>query len=175
MRKHRRYITVVNNEIDYDKLAEAIVRANNSTKTEIDETQEKLEFKKLISAFGSIIINKHQSNGTTTSSIFGLLISFVFNALALLSLVVLVCGIIASVMVIAGFVWTWKLALANIMTILLIAIALIIIALFAFLFRAAANEMDREKDRNYIVNVFSAIVSFAALMIALVAFLKGVA
>ena len=36
------------------------------------------------------------------------------------------------------------------------------------------NEIDKEKDRNYIVDVFSAIVSFAALIVALVALLKGV-
>lgn len=32
MRKHRRNITIVNNEIDYDKLAEAIVNAQSRTK-----------------------------------------------------------------------------------------------------------------------------------------------
>ena len=36
------------------------------------------------------------------------------------------------------------------------------------------HEMAKEKDRDYVVAVFSGIVSFAALIVALVALLKGV-
>jgi hypothetical protein len=45
---------------------------------------------------------------------------------------------------------------------------------FALLLRASANEFDKEKDRNYIISVFSGIVSFVALIVALVALFKGV-
>ena len=38
MRKRRRNITIVNNEIDYDKLAEAIVKAQNDAKKPNKET-----------------------------------------------------------------------------------------------------------------------------------------
>ena len=50
----------------------------------------------------------------------------------------------------------------------------VIVGMFSLIFRAAANEMAKEKDRDYVVAVFSGIVSFAALIIALVALLKGV-
>ena len=36
------------------------------------------------------------------------------------------------------------------------------------------KEIETEKDRNYIISVFSGIVSFAALIVALVALFKGV-
>ncbi|MBQ5320901.1 MAG: hypothetical protein J6K88_02385, partial [Oscillospiraceae bacterium] len=38
MRKRRRNITIVNNEIDYDKLAEAIVNAQNNTRAKKKNT-----------------------------------------------------------------------------------------------------------------------------------------
>ena len=38
----------------------------------------------------------------------------------------------------------------------------------------SAKEIETEKDRNYIISVFSGIVSFAALIVALVALFKGV-
>ena len=37
-----------------------------------------------------------------------------------------------------------------------------------------AKEIETEKDRNYIISVFSGIVSFAALIVALVALFKEV-
>ena len=33
--------------------------------------------------------------------------------------------------------------------------------------------MEREKDKNYIISAFSGIVSFVALIVALIAFFKG--
>ena len=39
---------------------------------------------------------------------------------------------------------------------------------------AEAMVKAQEKDRNYIISVFSGIVSFAALIVALVALFKGV-
>jgi hypothetical protein len=38
----------------------------------------------------------------------------------------------------------------------------------------SAKEIETEKDRNYIISVFSGIVSFAALIVALVALFKEV-
>ena len=37
----------------------------------------------------------------------------------------------------------------------------------------AAKEVNTEKDRNYIIALFSGVVSFAALIVALVALVKG--
>ena len=44
---------------------------------------------------------------------------------------------------------------------------------FSLVVRASANEMAAEKDRNYIIAVFSGVVSFAALVAALAALFKG--
>lgn len=176
MRRRRRNITIINNEIDYDKLAEAIVKAKEGNESSSDEVQEKakLTLSVVLKLFWNIIINKNQSNGTATSGLLELLISFMFNALAVISLLVLILGSISAGIVILNFTWSLELFFGNVTAILITVIAFIVIALFVLMFRAAANEMDKEKDRNYIVAVFSAIVSFAALIVALVALLKGV-
>ena len=43
----------------------------------------------------------------------------------------------------------------------------------SLMFRGAANDMKQEKDRNYIIALFSGIVSFAAMVIAFVSLVKG--
>ena len=74
-RKYRRQIVYihqsVHNEIDYDKLAEAIVKANNGLR-EADAPKEKIKIRKTI---WLIIRNKKKSNGTVTSDFIGLIMS----------------------------------------------------------------------------------------------------
>ena len=50
----------------------------------------------------------------------------------------------------------------------------LVLVLYSFLLWKSAKEVETEKDRNYIISVFSGIVSFAALIVALVALFKGV-
>ena len=47
------------------------------------------------------------------------------------------------------------------------------IMLYMLILWGSANEIEKETDRNYIVSVFSSIVSFAALIVALVALYKS--
>ena len=49
-----------------------------------------------------------------------------------------------------------------------------VIFLLSWILWKSAKEIETEKDRNYIISVFSGIVSFAALIVALVALFKGV-
>ncbi len=176
MRKRNRKTIIVENTFDYDKLAEAIVKANKGNELPCSEAQEKekLTLSFVFKLFWNIILNKNQSNGTTTSGLFGLLTSFVFNALAFISLLVLILGSISAGIIFFNFTWSLESFFGNVTAILITVVAFIVIALFVLMFRAAANEIDKEKDRNYIVAVFSAIVSFAALIVASVALLKGV-
>ena len=109
-----------------------------------------------------------------TSGLLSGLIALAFNGLALLGLIVFVCGIVAIANIIKSCVWTSKLIANNIATISFMVAFIVIVGMFSLIFRAAANEMAKEKDRDYVVAVFSGIVSFAALIVALVALLKGV-
>lgn len=121
-----------------------------------------------------IVFNKKLSNGTMTSGLLGGLIALAFNGLAILGLIILVCGIVAVVNIVKSCVWKQEFVANNLVTISLMVAFAVIVGMFSLIFRAAANEMAKEKDRDYVVAVFSGIVSFAALIVALVALLKGV-
>lgn len=176
MRKRRRNITIINNEIDYDKLTKAIVDANVQKNVEDNESKnkEKLTFYGFFKLIYYIVFNKKQSNGTMTSGLLGGLIALAFNGLAILGLIIFVCGIVAVVNIVNSCVWKPEFVANNLATISLMVAFAVIVGMFSLIFRAAANEMAKEKDRDYVVAVFSGIVSFAALIVALVALLKGV-
>jgi NADH:ubiquinone oxidoreductase subunit 6 (subunit J) len=53
------------------------------------------------------------------------------------------------------------------------ALICVLLFLISVMFRGAANDIKREKDRNYIVALFSGIVSFVALIISIIALYRG--
>ena len=177
MKRCRKKIIIVKNAFDYDKLAKAISTASKSEIEDSDcqpQEQEKLTFCGFFKLIYYIIFNKKQSNGTMTSGLLSGLIALAFNGLAILGLIIFVCGIFAIVNIIKSCVWKPELIANNVAVISLMIAFVVIVGMFSLIFRAAANEMAKEKDRNYVVAVFSGIVSFAALVVALVALLKGV-
>ena len=169
-------IREMNLEIDYDKLAEAIVKAqkNEDANNCTCKTKEKKSFKKYIQLIYFIVFNKKQSNGTMTSGLFSLFLSGIFNVLAILGIIVSFFGVISTVSFVAGSEWSRGNIANNISVISWLIATTIVTAAFALVFRASANELSNEQDRNYIISVFSGIVSFAALIVALVALFKGV-
>ena len=64
--------------------------------------------------------------------------------------------------------------MGNVFSIAFAMALFVVLLLYSFLLWKSAKEIETEKDRNYIISVFSGIVSFAALIVALVALFKGV-
>ena len=74
-----------------------------------------------------------------------------------------------------SFVWNEVNAvIGNVFSIAFAIELFVVLVLYCFLLWKSAKEIETEKDRNYIISVFSGIVSFAALIVALVALFKGV-
>lgn len=181
MAKKKNNQTVVNNiesvnlDIDYDKLAKAIVKAQEQAEKEQykEETKTKITIKDYIKAIGLILRNKSDTKGNLTASIFVLLISLTFRIIAVTGFFLVAIGIIISVCFILH-----GLDVGNIALWIISAICLIVLSVFVFLYSViiwgASNEVEKEKDKNYIVSVFSGMVSFAALIIAIIALVKGV-
>ncbi len=164
-------------EIDYDKLGETIKKSISQDAEE--ENIDKSEFKKAtlkewITVIGWIITNKAETKGKMTPVLLSMIIKGFFNFLAVLFTILGVLAIVVSIIGIVGLVKTVELLTIN--TLYFIGLFSIGISLlsFAFVLKISANEFSKEKDRNYIVSVFSGIVSFAALIVALVALFKGV-
>lgn len=150
MRRRRKNVTVIHNEIDYNKLAEAIVRAQRRT---ADESQK-----------------------------VGIISCALSDMISLCLRVLSICAFPASIGI---GVCTW-IVIADILPengwlrILLYVVDFVVsfglsfgLGVFAATFWKAATEIRREKDRNYVVAVFAGLTSFAALIVALVALIKG--
>ena len=150
MRNRRRNITIVNNEIDYDKLAEAIVRAN-----------EEVESK------------KQKSSKVLTSSM-AMLLSLLF---AILGVVIgfFTVAIIYAYTQLFSTINQMNMECGEIVSLhVLICLLILAMVITVTIMMVSAVEIYREKDRNFIMNAFSGVVGFAALVVAVIALFKGV-
>lgn len=157
-------IKELNLEIDYDKLAEAIVKAQEKSES---KPIKKIGFWKSV---WLIIRNKEPQNGMKTAYMLAEVMAGMFNIIAIIG--------VALFAIIIGFSileLDWGSGILNYIS-QGISVGVLLFASFAvsLVFRGIANEIRAEKDRNYIISVFSGFVGFAALIVALVALFKGV-
>lgn len=171
MRLRRRCITIINNEIDYDKLAEAVAKTVK-TEPKTQEVKTEISFFKKI---WFIIINKKDTDRNLTIGIFSALLTAMFNLLAVLLVLADIRFLIPRVVAVVNSSWTADKIAENIVSIALYVILIFFSFMFAVFLRGSANEIKKEKDSNFILSVFSGVVSFSALIVALIALLKGVA
>ena len=158
-------------EIDCDELAEAIVRAQKKSEEIIEEKDDgDIGF---WTSIWYIIRNKKKTNGDLLAASMSMLMSLVFNILAL------AFAIVGGILVFYFFKTVWDFFVER-LNWDLIPYAMIYAsfgcasALLGLLMRGIANDISWENNKNYTVSVFSGIVSFAALIVALVALFKGV-
>ena len=144
-------IKELNLEIDYEKLAEAMVKVQGNTSNEYAKS------KYLSAALVSLIST-----------------AFKGVAIALLPTIIIMVIAIQNV-AITTMQWDGVLSIiGNIAMLAIFALFAFVMGIFANLLWKSAKELENERDRNYIISVFSGIVSFAALIVALVALFKGV-
>lgn len=179
MRK-KRHLTIIKNietinmAIDHDNLAKATVKSNNKQKSELIKQKEinlstKEKFKILRKGVIQVITCKNKTENALTTGFFAILVSFLFRAVAVLGVFAFVALMVHLYNTCCGMIWTGLQFIPNIFTILttiLIGIALI---MFSLIIWGSATEIENEKDKNYIVSVFSGIVTFIALIVALIA------
>ena len=145
-------IQELNLEIDYDKLADAMVKAQEKTITDANQSKKFTSGMFSMSAF--VILRLAASLGAIISLIIALSCFEMFKA----------------------FAWSnFGLVIKNIIQIITQISLVLLSAFYSILLWKSAKEIETEKDLNYIIAVFSGIVSFAALIVALIAlFDKGV-
>lgn len=68
----------------------------------------------------------------------------------------------------------WTNWIANIVTIVFLLIFAAFLFVYGIILWKSGREIEREKDRNYTIAVFSGIVSLAALIIAFLTYIRGV-
>ena len=144
-------IQELNLEIDYDKLAESIVKANTKLDAEANQSKK------------------------FTSGMFSMFVFVILRLIACLGWIIAFCLLLGSVNILAAMSWEGFFSVAeNIFQIVYTVAIVTLLILYPLMLWKSAKEIETEKDRNYIISVFSGIVSFAALIVALVALFKGV-
>ena len=95
--------------------------------------------------------------------------------IAILGWIIAFALLLGSINTFAEMSWSTFPAVAeNIFQIIYTIAIIVMLILYPLMLWKSAKEIETEKDRNYIVSVFSGIVSFAALIVALVALFKGI-
>ena len=159
-------IQELNLEIDYDKLADAIVKAQNIVKEENKPTK-KIGFWK---AVGQTIINKEAKNGKRTAILLAEIMNVIFNFMAIVAFLFAISTIVVSVQKL-----NWNMDFWQIVAQLFIIAGFVIASLAtSLIFRAVANEISAEKDRSYIITLFFGFTSLASLVVALISLFKEV-
>lgn len=163
-------------EIDYDKLAEAIVKANNKQNTELTKQEEiNLTIKQKLQILGKGIVriikckNKTENENALTTGLFAILVSMLFRAVAIFGVVAFIALISGLIDTCNGMTWEGLQIIPNVFTIATTILIGIAILLYSLVIWGSATEIENERDKNYIISVFSGIVTFVALIVALIA------
>lgn len=136
----------------------------DKSKTAKKPKKEKVKFKFFKAIW--LVIKGENENTDFTSGIFAYFLSVCFNFLAVLGGIVTFTSIVTLIKEIFTMQWTFGNIAKNSLNIMIFVGIASICFLMSVMLRGAANEIEREKDRNFVIAVFSAVVSFAALIIA---------
>ncbi|MBQ8815004.1 MAG: hypothetical protein IJZ85_10985 [Lachnospiraceae bacterium] len=121
----------------------------------------------------SILRGKGSDNSSFATALLVGVLSVGFEVLFWIGMLAFVGAIFAICQVVSRMTWACGYFIDDVIKIMLSIAICILLFLISIMFRGAANDMQREKDRNYIVALFSGVVSFVALIVSLVALVKG--
>lgn len=175
-RKKRKRNNTNNNiiplEIDYNKLADAIVVAQKRiSEKEIPKRMEpsNIGIKEMIVIIWRIWTGKKDTKGQLTTGLFIMLGCTIFRCISLV-LLCLCLGIIGGIVKTAFKINMLQGVLINISLAFQIAvhsvilIAMIVLATFVW---GASIELENEPDKNYIISIFSVLIALLAIIVSL--------
>ena len=115
-----------------------------------------------------------QAETSYVGSTFSLLSSTFFKIASVVGLLFSLLLVVAAILQWRTFAWNdfWQVA-ANIIVLAFVAVLVAIIVLFSILLWKSASEIEQEKDKQFVVSVFSGITSMAAVIVALIALIRG--
>ncbi len=142
------------------------MKRNNNDKHDI-EIETKISFKTMLKI---LFCSKAKTNGEITNKTFALLTSLIFYLLGY-GLLILDLIFVFAIPVYYIFSYDWNEVLVGVISICLLIPFIVAVFLFSVLLVGTAKEQEK-KDANSTIVVFSAIVSFVALIVAVIALFK---
>ena len=168
-------INELNLEIDYDKLADAIVKAQKRAESEAMEDAAINNRKtNLFIAIGRILIGRRSKDGSFLSAPYVPIVSMLYRVIAIFGVVLMIAFWVTAAPMLTKLLWQgWAIAV-NIIAISFMLFITFVLFLYMVMFWGAANDMEYETDKNYIMSVFSGLVSIASLIVAIIALYRDV-
>lgn len=169
--------TQVRIEIDYDKLAESIAKAQEIVKEkefqELEEKEKKIGFWKAIKIFRKLQKGEIDTKGEATPMVmpmFTSLMAKVFSIIFELISALLFMGLV----LFAIFKMSWGInqIIPNIAELLMVLFVDIILFVISFIMSVVGNDIEKSKDKHYVLSVFSALAGFGALIVSIIALIK---
>lgn len=171
-------------EIDYNKLADAIVRAQQrldaeksatvaqpeQKKAETDNKKEKYNGWKL---FVGLLIGKlPKDKEMQSSSYLSMLSGFILKAFAFVGRFFAILLFVGTIVKCVYSDWAGMQIVENVFDIILAIFFILFLLMFATITKSASKDLEKEQDKNYLASVFSGLVGLGALLVATVALFK---
>ena len=117
---------------------------------------------------GRILANKETKTGSRTAFLLAEFMSCVFNTIAFLGAILLILFLYAVICILD---WNGNVSQTIVQAVFCFVLFLAM-AVLSLIFRAIANEIRAEKDRNYITTLFFGLVAFVSLIVSCIALFK---
>ena len=168
-KKRYEYVNKLTNQ-EHKNFQEDSTSVSQNTKHKKDKFTLKLFLKAIV----HILKGDVDTQGELTTGSFAILPAAVFRLIAIVG--VTFAGVFAWALGSAAITVTWIGwgILTNAIEMLTGIVIFISIILYSVFLWGASIEIMKEKDKNFVIAVFSGMVSFAALIVALVALFQGV-
>lgn len=138
----------------------------------LKRADKELPLKSVFKSIWLILRGKVNTGERITTNIFASLLSLLFQTLAVLGWTISIIGIYIGCKQMVLMRWTGFTIVTNLLVLILWAGIILAIILYSILLWGSSKELDKTDDKNFVVSVFSGVVSLAALVVALIA-LKG--
>lgn len=157
--------------IDYDKLAAAIVMAmEKAKKRPKDNPKDKPSFRKTLKHIGKALLGKVDTEDRMTAGAMAHILTIIFYTLAALCFIGVISVVIILTDTIQGMGWqSAEVIYHNIISIVAHVILALFLILFIIMLIISTHEMEKTEDKHFVAAVFSGVVSFAALVVSLIA------
>ena len=162
-------IESINLEIDYNKLAKAIVKANQEANiVEVDSAaKEKTKISVVLKNIFNVIFKHKGSEGVLLTGSLSLITRFIFLLMFAVSIVLGISFIVLGFQIFDTKEW-----LKSSITFAFLFLLGFTSIMLGVIFKGASNDLETEKDKNYITSIFSAIVAFTALIVSFIDLFK---